>query len=384
MHPITALLALLLGFALNARAGADAPAAPPLAAPPGAAAASDAQTRYRPALDPREWRADVAGPRSRVLVLGSPHLSQLPRGFDPRMLAPLIDKLVAFAPDLVTHEGLSGEQCDTLRRHPQTYPDMFATYCNDLSDAQRSTGLNFAAARIEVERLLHAWPRQPTPAQRRRLTAVLFAAGERPSGLVQWLQLPVPERVAGNGVIPAWLPLLNRSNGKFNETLDVAAVVAARLGHTRLWPVDDHTADEIQGRAGAGFEAALRQHWKTAADPSDPVMKEYGERSSGLTSGAAVLDFYRFINQPLTQRSFVAADYRSSLRDPSPEHYGRQYVAWWETRNLRMVAHIRAAFGNRPGAKVLNLVGASHKAYYEAYLDLMHEVELVDAQDVLR
>ena len=61
-----------------------------------------------------------------------------------------------------------------------------------------------------------------------------------------------------------------------------------------------------------------------------------------------------------------------------PPYYGRQYVAWWETRNLRMVANIRASFGNKPGARVLSIVGTSHKPYYEAYLGMMHEVKLVD------
>lgn len=49
-----------------------------------------------------------------------------------------------------------------------------------------------------------------------------------------------------------------------------------------------------------------------------------------------------------------------------------------------MVANIRAAFGNAPGARVLNIVGASHKAYYDQYLSLMSDVRLVDAQTVLR
>ena len=49
-----------------------------------------------------------------------------------------------------------------------------------------------------------------------------------------------------------------------------------------------------------------------------------------------------------------------------------------------MVANICATFGSRPGARVLNIVGNSHKAYYDAYLNLMHDVELVDTQAVLR
>lgn len=105
---------------------------------------------------------------------------------------------------------------------------------------------------------------------------------------------------------------------------------------------------------------------------------------SALKSGNDTLAFFRFMNEPSTQLTFIQADYLSSLQDAPPERDGRQYVAWWEIRNLRRVAKVRAAFGNRPGAKVLTVVGASHKPYDEAYLDLMHDVQLVDAQAVLR
>ncbi len=49
-----------------------------------------------------------------------------------------------------------------------------------------------------------------------------------------------------------------------------------------------------------------------------------------------------------------------------------------------MVANIRAAFATQPGARVLPVVGSSHKAYFNAYLDVMHEVQLVDAEAILR
>ena len=49
-----------------------------------------------------------------------------------------------------------------------------------------------------------------------------------------------------------------------------------------------------------------------------------------------------------------------------------------------MVANIRTAFGNRPGARVLNIVGASHKPYYDAYLDMMSDVKLIDAETIIK
>lgn len=74
----------------------------------------------------------------------------------------------------------------------------------------------------------------------------------------------------------------------------------------------------------------------------------------------------------------------AGLQDYRPAFDPRQYAGLWETRNLRMVANIRDALAHRPDARLLAIVGASHKGYHEAYLDQMHDVSLVDAEKILR
>jgi hypothetical protein len=113
-------------------------------------------------------------------------------------------------------------------------------------------------------------------------------------------------------------------------------------------------------------------------------MSTYYDAEKKAAETGDMITFYRLLNQPETQHLFIESDFAVALKQKTPEHFGRQYVAWYETRNLRMVANVRAAFGNTPGARVLNIVGASHKAYYDAYLDMMHEVQLVDAESILK
>ena len=334
-----------------------------------------------PAFDPRSWHGEHAGKPTEVLTVGSAHLSQLPAPPTPAMMQPLIDKLAAFKPDIITHEGISGEQCDVLRRYAARYPDMFDSYCWGTEEAMKATGLDIPGAMAEVEKTLSAWPNQPTSAQRRHLAALFIAAGDRPSAQVQWLRMPATERRIGDGVDEALLTILTRKGAKPNETYDVAVSLAARLGLERVYAVDDHTADSVQASAGAGFGPALQKIW---AGISFPESKEYDALAKNLKTGADMLAYFRFINQPNTQRAFVKNDYHKAMNTASPEQYGRQYLAWWETRNLRMVANIRAAFGNKPGARVLNIVGSSHKPYYDAYLGMMSDVKLIDAATVLK
>ena len=333
-----------------------------------------------PAFDPRSWKGAQAGPPTQVLTLGSPHLAQLGVPIAPEALTPLIDRLAAFKPTIITHEGISGEQCDTLKRYVAKYPDMYETYCWPTDDAEKATGLTIPAALAEIDTTLAAWPVAPTPAQRRHLAAVFLAAGDRPSAQVQWLRQAPGERIAADGIDEALLKVLNRAGGKANETMDVAVRLAARLGLERVYAVDDHTADSIQALAGPDFEASIQAVWSA---PHGPAMDAILKRMEALSDGTHFLELYRLMNQPETQLAFVSADFGAALRTQTPALDGRQYVAWYETRNLRMVANIRAAFGNRPGARVLNIVGASHKAYYDAYLDMMSDVTVVDAEAVL-
>lgn len=337
-------------------------------------------TAQTPAIDPQSYRGQQAGPLTQVLTLGNPHLSELPGKVEPAMLLPLLDRLAAFKPDIITHEGISGEQCDVLKRFEKRYPDMFKGYCRSTDAAQQSTGLDIAAAMAAVETTLAQWPAQPSPAQRRQLAAYFLAAGDEPSAQVQWQRMPAAERHSGDGLNDALVTILKREGRKPNETVEVGVALAVRLGLDRLYAVDDHTADSIQALAGAGFGEAIQAVWSKI---DFPEATEYGTRAKALATGTDMLAFYRFINRPTVQRAFIEGDHIAAMKAPSQSLYGRQYLAWWETRNLRMVANIRAAFGNAPGAKVLNIVGASHKAYYDAYLGLMSDVTLVDAQMVL-
>ncbi len=334
-----------------------------------------------PAFDPRSWRGQHIGQPTQVLTIGSAHLSELKVPLTAAMFTPLLDRLARFNPQIITVEGISGEQCDTLRRYAVRYPESFDTYCRATDEALNATGLDIPAATGEVQRLLNDWPAQPTAAQRRHLAAVMLASGDRPSAQVQWLRLPLTERRTGDGVDDALLKILLRADVSHNETFDVAVPLAVRLGLERIYLVDDHTSDAVEAQAGPGFGPAIKQIWATSVIPE---AKEYNKLTAAITDGAGVLAQYRYVNLPKVQRAFITGDYHWALGTASTKQYGRQYVAWWETRNLRMVANIRAAFGNHPGARVLNIVGASHKPYYDAYLGMMSDVKLVDASAALK
>lgn len=333
-----------------------------------------------PAFDPRLHKSAIAGKPAEVLVLGTAHLSQLPEKLDPRLLEPLLDRLARFRPQVITVEALSGEECDTLQRFKPQHDGAWDNYCWSTDEIEKATGLSVSAAATELDRTLAAWPTNPTAAQRRRLAMLFLAANERASAMVQWLRLDAAERHSGDGLTEAMIEVLERSGKSMNENYSVGAALAARLGLDRVYQVDDHLADGPQAEPGYG--EALQRLW--SAKPYPPVRNEYMTRQASLRTSADVLAFYRFLNDPGTQRATIAADMGKAAMQKTQQLYGRQYLAWWESRNLRMVGNIRSTFAARPDSRVLVIVGATHKGYFDAYLNMMQDVRLVDAMQFLK
>jgi hypothetical protein len=331
-------------------------------------------------FDPRAHRV-FPGPPSEVLVLGTPHLSGLPAAFEPEDLAPLLDRLAGWKPDSITVEDVSGVQCDELRRFAALHANAADGYCSDPTAAQRALGMDLTAATLAIAKTLGAWPKEPTPAERRRLAALFLAGGEPASALVQWLRLPEGERHQGDGIDAAMAARLAAAQTKRNESYLVAATLAARLGHERVYPVDDHTADDDSDNDEA-YGKAVQAAWDNPATKAR--MKASEALTAKLGTPAATLALYRAYNRPSEAEAAFAGDFGAALAEPSAARYGRRYVAWWEVRNLRMVANIRAVLQKRPGARLLAMVGASHKGYFQAYLSMMHDVRIADAEAVLR
>ena len=340
---------------------------------------------YRPTFHPDELKGPPKGAPNEVLVLGTPHLSGLPASFTPDLLTPLLDRLAAWRPTAIATEDLSGLQCDSLRRYPSRYAETVKVYCFDPAVAAAATGLSVPDANAEAERLLAAWPASPTPGQRRHLAAIQLAAGEPGSALVQWLRLSTEERKAGDGLTDALVERLEKARTQRNETYLLAAQLAARLGLERLWSVDDHSADSPEPTDPAELKANEQAIMGAWDNPASHARRAEGEQlEARLTQPDGMLNLYRAYNSAENQLVTYHSDFGAALVEPSAQGFGRKYVGYWETRNLRMVANMRDVLGRYPGTRMLTIVGASHKGYYEAYLDQMHDVRVIDSDTILR
>lgn len=354
-----------------------------LALMPLVASAASAQ----PSFDPRAYQRRLVGQPTQVLVLGTPHLSGTPKDWDPSVLEPLLSKLAAFRPEVITIEALPGRTIRSLWDYRAVFGETGTSYGGRamiLSQAGSvGTGMDGAEAEAEVRRQLRAWPAAPSPAQRRRLAALFATAGDPHSALVQWWRLAAGERRAEDGVHPTLMAQLNEYDQRKNENHLIGARLAVRLGLERVHPTDSQdddtlSPDQMKIFASEIFEPMVEEF------KSDPRLKPMMEATEHLRNGEEVLETYRMMNQPATGRAQADLEWGRMLDRPTKENVGRRRTSGWEVRNLRMAANVREATAAVPGGRVLVIVGAGHKPWLEAYLGMMGDVKLVDAQAVLR
>lgn len=339
------------------------------------------------AFDPRAYQDRVVGEPTQILVLATPHLSGTPEGWDEANLAPLLDRLADFSPAAILIETLSGESIDALQRYRAIYPKSATTYAGHTIavTAMASVGvdMDMPQAEAEVRRVLADWDAEPTAAQRRKLAALFAASGDPHSALVQWWRLAPSDRIAEDGITTRLMNALNEYDSRKNENHQIAARLAVRLGLERVYATDDHAADDAGEQHWKDFEAMHEAGWGAEVMANEAFVP-LREAAQNLNSPDQVMATYRMLNRDAIGHTDADGQWLSMMTRETPNHVGRARVAFWESRNLRQVAHIREVSARYPGERLLVIVGSAHKPWFDAYLRMMSDVEVVDAVRVLR
>lgn len=345
-----------------------------------AAAALVAQAA-EPMIDFSGVQEPLGGEPTRVLVLGTAHLSQLPQGaLNPGDLDLVLERLEAFAPDIIAIEAIGGRGCDELRRYAALYEGLADTYCRDAQPALDALGMSQPEAFIAARTLLHEFPDAPSASERRALALLLYGAGEPWSAVLHWAQLEENDRIAADGLTDALAGELNAMLGSRGENNVIGVALAARLGLDSLATMDDHTADSIYAYSPDTLGPTIQSVWAQSDPENDAVLER---ARTYLGSPERVLSGYRYVNSAAYQQATINADFGLAAATPDNDSVARHYVSWWQTRGLRMAANVVEAAANEPGANVLVIVGSSHKAYFDAYLDQMQDWELVSVDAVM-
>jgi hypothetical protein len=336
-------------------------------------------------FDPAVAKQKLALAPTKVMIFGLGHLDSAPPAFQVAWLEPVLCRLRAYQPDLILTEALSGEQVMGLEAYEAYHGDAGKYAGPTLQMAKTAQAdLHLTAAQALVLANELSQKGNLTPAERRRLAGLFVAAAEPLSAAVQWLRLPVAERISADGISPALAKQVSLWASLRNEMSSMAARLAADLGLERVYGAGDHLSDVSQPDF-ATFKAAV------AAEPSQvdlfnhntPAFRAVPEESMKLATAAEVLPVLKWKNSPRFAELDADAQWLSLLRSEKMGRVGRQRVAAWEAQNLRMAVSIREATAPIAGGRALLIVGAAHKPFIEAYLRTFTDIELVSVPALL-
>lgn len=336
-------------------------------------------------FDPESLDHRAAAPPVRFGVLGTPHLTHTPDSFRPAMLAPLLDRLEGFAPTHIAVETVSAEHTRFLERESARYQGVAAQFASTHRKLMDAAGTDAAISPIEAQ--IRAGELLADgidgSAERRRAASLLARAGDPFSALVQWRALEAGQRIPGDGVSPALASALDELAESRNEIVSIGVALAGRLGHETLIAMDDWTAGDTFNDIAPALQETIPRDPVLSKLLDDPAFKAMQRSAGRLQSAGDVLPVYGDINKSASQADAADLEWGAFIAAPSDPSAARARIAVWESRNLRMTANIHEAVAGRPGARVLVIVGASHKPYLEAYLDRLSAVEIVPMDDLL-
>ncbi len=330
--------------------------------------------------------------KTQVLVLGTVHLGgsrdvvQMEiQEFADRALIPLLDTLASFQPDFVGIESYPPETIAWMV-HTQGREDTenllpFVKFAHQMQDRLR---LSWKEAQERALGLLKQRLEQDLK-QRGEVVAHLLASYDWYSALLQWSYLPRAFRETYRDVPEEIRAALEHGLLAQNEAVSIGVVLAKRLGHQRIYSIDDGIEGDLPDPSQLQvfleeFEASdvcqtfLKQLQEEVKIEEEQLV--YHVRQGNL------LPFYQKLNAEGSLRRSMA-QWLVFFRTRFASGLDRARVAMWEVRNLHMAANIRKVTALKPGGRMLVIVGASHKPFLDAYLRSLVDIEIVDLGDLI-
>ena len=326
--------------------------------------------------------------RTRILVLGSQHLSRI-ESLDQATLGPLLDTLQRWGPAAIGVETLPPAVIAAMESRSVYERALEAFAAEELAAgrlARDHLGITWPAAMRAADSLydvLEAAPLGRRLALRRELVPILLAAYDLDNASLQWSYLAGEADTEESDLPDTLRSLVEKQLQASNETAAIGLALAGRLGLARVHPIDDHSetdlflaiADDLVSQL-EGSEAYRELVESGALEESEKELRE-------AHAAGDLLPFYVALNAPGALERDVDLEWKFFFRTRLPSGLDRYRVALWEVRNLAMAAHVRRMSAPLHGERALVIVGASHKPFLDAYLSCGMDVEIVHLREIV-
>lgn len=323
--------------------------------------------------------------RTRLFVLGTPHLSGLKDDFRPELLDGLMEQLLGLQPDAILVEALPGPSIVSMELQGGSFDDVLEQYSRRMTvpgrQAQEILGLSWAAAYDKVDDLDRTCDDEVS---REMCILIYLAAYEYDTALLQFSAAPEPDQKAFRERHGELAGAFDKSLQSSNEYYTIANRLARASGQARIHPVDDHREKgplldmmEANPATEAFFERVFGDY------SNHPYLVEMRDREKSAIEKGDLLPYYRWLNQPATMQEDFDFQWAPFLDKDDESNFGKTRLALWEQRNLLMAANIARVLAEYPGKTAIYIVGSGHKPFMDAYFSTMNWVEVLSADEVL-
>lgn len=323
--------------------------------------------------------------RTRLFVLGTPHLSSLKDDFRPELLDGLIDRLLVLEPDAILVEALPGPSIVSMELQAGSFKEVLENYSQRMTIpgrwAQEILDISWSEAFGKVSDL-----DQDCDAEITFETCILtyLAAYEYDTALLKFTAAPEAQADAFRDRHAEIAERFDNSLASTNEYYTIANRLARAAKRTRIHPVDAHREKgplldmmAADPTIEAFFERVFGDY------SSHPYLTESDARKQDAIEAGDLLPYYRWLNDPATLQRDFDFQWKPFLDKDDESRFGKARLALWEQRNLLMAANIARVLAEYPGKTAVYIVGSGHKPFIDAYFETANWVEVLSTDRVL-
>ncbi|MBT3252162.1 MAG: hypothetical protein HN729_09895 [Candidatus Marinimicrobia bacterium] len=323
----------------------------------------------------------IASEKTKVLILGTPHLNQIPN-FQPKMLDNLVIKLDSLKFDAVCIENMPGELLyDIESREDSAYTyivEHIAGLRFALADSmQVNLGIGFVESEKNAKDLLKK--ETLADADRVQLIEYLIASTDIYSATLQYKLIKEKSTFDGSNISQYTMAVIEKYGDDLNEISSLALRLASNQNLQKLEYIDNLQDESFLYKHFPNFTEDFTDNQELFKDiGNSPVFLKFNELiTSGITD-EDLLDVYLFMNS----EEYMIQDYEAQhviwLNSNFESGTDRARYSLWEMRNIQITANILKTCAFYPGKNVIVIIGASHKSFIEKYLKQVPDIELLE------
>jgi len=318
-----------------------------------------------------------------VMVLATVHLRATKEPLHKDSLAPIISKLKTYSPTAIAIEALRPADIISMIHGADEYKNVLSQFVGDAflilaSEEQKSLALTPNQAIRKMNLLLAST--SVINEQREEIIRLAVAAYDKNTALLHWQYLA--DTYTTTTLSSTLQDYLKEQYSKNHEVNQIAISLAIKSGVNRLYPIDDHLDKDIYLEVIEDLMPFFKESTSISAlRKSEYVTKPMKLQEQAVKTGNW-LALYSWINSEAYKAQVINDEWRLFVDKDLPVKPSLARLALWEVRNLNMASNIMRVVAKNIGGKIVIVVGANHKVFFEDYLSRMIGVNLVQFNDI--